>query len=126
MLNVDKLQAIKQNGSRITARCPACAEEGRDRKGNHLFIYPDGRFGCVLHQGENGHNHRKRIFELCGKPCSGTLGTLNSNSIYKNGRENRDRKIKAVKTAVPNVPRHRGKENLPNSITKGIFNKGAF
>lgn len=36
---------------KITARCPACAEEGHDNKGNHLCIFADGKFACVLHLG---------------------------------------------------------------------------
>jgi hypothetical protein len=46
------------------ARCPACAESGQDRKGEHLRIYPDGKFGCCVHAGDR--DHRKRIFALAG------------------------------------------------------------
>jgi hypothetical protein len=46
------------------ARCPACAELGHDRKGEHLRIYADGRFGCCVHPKDR--EHRKRIFALAG------------------------------------------------------------
>jgi hypothetical protein len=46
-------------------RCPACAEAGGDRKGQHLRIYPDGKFGCCVHPAEA--EHRSRIFALAGE-----------------------------------------------------------
>lgn len=65
-LDLSKLENIKENRSHIIARCPACAEQGRDRKGNHLSIDENGRFTCVLYSGESGREHRKRIFKLVG------------------------------------------------------------
>ena len=46
------------------ARCPACAEAGQDGKGEHLRIYPDGRFGCCVFVRDR--EHRRRIFALAG------------------------------------------------------------
>lgn len=46
------------------ARCPACAEGGHDRKGEHLRVYPDGRFGCCVYPKDR--EHRKRIHALAG------------------------------------------------------------
>jgi len=48
----------------VKARCPACAEGGSDRKGEHLRISPEGKFGCCVFPGD--HDHRKRIFSLAG------------------------------------------------------------
>lgn len=64
-LNTDKLTNVNQrpDGS-LTARCPACAETGNDNKGEHLIIFPDGRFGCAAHPGD--HEHRKKIFKAVG------------------------------------------------------------
>ncbi|MBI5386775.1 MAG: hypothetical protein HZA90_19055 [Verrucomicrobia bacterium] len=47
------------------ARCPACAEKGQDKKGEHLRIYPDGKFGCCVFSGDR--EHRRRIFALAGE-----------------------------------------------------------
>lgn len=47
------------------ARCPACAEKRQDTKGEHLLIYPDGRFGCCLFPRDR--EHRKQIFALAGE-----------------------------------------------------------
>ncbi len=66
-LDTSKLQKLKLQGNAMIARCPACAQEGRDNKGNHLFIAADGRFGCVMHPGDQGRSHRQKIFELVGK-----------------------------------------------------------
>ena len=73
-LDFSKLENMKHQNGVTTARCPACAEEGRDRKGNHLFINNDGRFSCVCSPGKDGHSHRSRIFELVGvKEHSGPI-----------------------------------------------------
>ena len=65
-LDASKLNNLKHYGSITIAQCPACTEEGRDHKGDHLFIRSDGRFGCVRYPGEAGYPHRSRIFELVG------------------------------------------------------------
>ena len=46
------------------ARCPACASHGKDRKGEHLIIFADGRYGCAAHQGDE--EHRKLIYRQVG------------------------------------------------------------
>ena len=64
-LDVAKLEKVRElAGGVVQARCPACAESGGDRKGQHLRIYPDGRFGCCVHPKDS--EHRKRIFVLAG------------------------------------------------------------
>jgi len=65
-LNISKLEKVRHRGSNAIARCPACAETGGDRKGEHLFINDAGQFGCVLFPGQDGQQHRQRIFELAG------------------------------------------------------------
>jgi putative DNA primase/helicase len=70
-LDLARIENVKQRGKKHTARCPACAEEGRDKSGDHLVIQPDGRFGCAVHGGIEGHAHRRRIYELAGQ-ASGT------------------------------------------------------
>src|SRR5690349_394585 len=65
-LDVNKLERVIDlaDGSK-RARCPACAEAGQDRKGEHLRISPDGRFGCCVFAGDR--EHRKRIYALAGE-----------------------------------------------------------
>jgi len=87
-LDLAKLEHVKHQGKKIIARCPACAESGNDRKGEHLFIEPGGRFGCVVYPGAEGNQHRQRIFELVGIKASNDNGFTirkpsNSNSKDK-------------------------------------------
>lgn len=71
-LDVAKLEKVRElAGGIIQARCPACAEGGHDRSGEHLRIYPDGRFGCCVHPKDG--EHRKRVFALVGVRKPGTF-----------------------------------------------------
>jgi hypothetical protein len=65
-LDINKLELVKHTSGKIIAQCPACANEGQDQTGNHLFIDSEGRFGCVVYPGKTGDQHRKKIFELVG------------------------------------------------------------
>ena len=65
-LNLDRLESVRVSGNKTTARCPACAESGKDTGKDHLLINPDGSFGCVNFPGPEGSEHRKRIFALAG------------------------------------------------------------
>src|SRR5512137_2673525 len=65
-LDIGKLEKARElAGGIVQAGCPACAEGGGDRKGEHLRIYPDGRYGCCVHPKDA--QHRKRIFALAGE-----------------------------------------------------------
>jgi hypothetical protein len=46
-LDMGKLENVRERGNKTIARCPACAEGGGDKKGEHLLIWSTGRFGCV-------------------------------------------------------------------------------
>ena len=64
-LNTEKLENVKHKGSCISARCPACAEQGNDNKGNHLFIDEQGSDFRVLYiLVRQEIEHRKRIFAI--------------------------------------------------------------
>lgn len=63
-LDLSKLSRLQEKAGKTTAACPACAENGGDTNGNHLAIWPDGRFGCAVHP--QNKEHRKRIFALAG------------------------------------------------------------
>ncbi len=71
-LDVAKLEKARElAGGIVQARCPACAEGDGDRKGEHLRVYPDGRYGCCVHPKDG--EHRKRIFALAGARKPGAL-----------------------------------------------------
>lgn len=64
-LDITKLENVSEKfDGKITARCPACAKDGGDKKGEHLVIFPDGKFGCVKY--EKDAEHRKVIKMLAG------------------------------------------------------------
>ena len=64
-LDLDKLENVKQGAAgKITARCPACAKTGGDKKGEHLVVYPDGAYGCAAHPKDKAHS--KAVHELVG------------------------------------------------------------
>ena len=70
MIDKSRLQNVVENpeGS-FTAKCPACASAGGDDKGEHLIVYPDGRFGCVVYPDDK--NHRSSIAALAGDKSKG-------------------------------------------------------
>lgn len=65
-LDLSKLEKVKARQDRIIARCPACWEMGNDASGNHLVIWPDGRFGCSVFPDDK--SHRQIIAKLAGLP----------------------------------------------------------
>ena len=69
-LALARLQNVRQCGGKTIARCPACTEDERDGRGDHLVIYQNGKFGCVTCPGAAGHEHRKRILALAGDPAT--------------------------------------------------------
>jgi hypothetical protein len=65
-LDETRLENVVRRDDRIICRCPACAEQGHDRSGNHLSVWPSGAFACVQFPKDQGIEHRKRIFALVG------------------------------------------------------------
>lgn len=68
-LDLDRLEKPRVRGGKLIARCPACAEAGADKAGEHLFVADEGRgpFGCIAFAGVGGGEHRRRINELVGE-----------------------------------------------------------
>ncbi len=64
-LNLSKLENPKRIGDKTTYRCPACKEKGQDKSGEHLVVYPDGKYGCIMHPQDSEHN--KIIYALAGE-----------------------------------------------------------
>ena len=64
-LDISRLEKVQRKGDgSIVARCPACVQDGHDKKGDHLIGYPDGRYGCVANPRDKTHN--KLIMSLAG------------------------------------------------------------
>lgn len=68
MIDESKLNKCVEKDGKTVAQCPACAEKGKDNTGNHLTIFPDGKFTCILHHGDSDEDkeHRSRIWQLAG------------------------------------------------------------
>lgn len=67
-LIVDMLEKVKRSaGGTILARCPACSAAGLDKAGDHLKIFPSGKFACVVNPGKEGKAHRQEIFRIVGR-----------------------------------------------------------
>lgn len=66
-LDLNKLDNVilHADGS-VHAACPACREAGEDVSGNHLFIWPSGKYGCAKYVGDK--EHRKLVWKLAGMP----------------------------------------------------------
>lgn len=70
MLDLARLEKIRVRGAKLICRCPACAEMGADKSGEHLVILDEGRgpYRCIVDSVGKGGSHARRIFELVGKP----------------------------------------------------------
>lgn len=62
-LDFNKLENRKRDEAKKgwRGRCPACKEDGKDAKGEHLLIYDDEDFNCIADQ---SREHRLRIKEI--------------------------------------------------------------
>lgn len=67
-LDLARLENVRKRIAKTVARCPACAEQDHDQKGEHLVIFSNGSFACVANPGKEGHKHRQRIFTLASDP----------------------------------------------------------
>ncbi len=125
-LNIQKLENVNDKSSRIIARCPACAEQGNDNKGEHLFINEQGCFSCVMYPGAAGEDHRKRIFAL--------VGVNRGESYFRSSQKRTVIKVRAVDHSNGNVIKsnvlgHLGRVNQTlkkhneNDIKERIYNK---
>lgn len=96
-LDLSKLENPRSKDGAIVARCPACALEGRDRTGEHLWIADEGSgpFVCILHLGKEGKEHRKLIRQLVGQ-SSGVLAF----PLDRVDRAARQRKVRSKRTPL--------------------------
>lgn len=99
-IDTSRLENLRSSGGKRIARCPACAELGADKTGNHLFIADDGRFGCIAFAGPTGDTHRKRIRELTGETTTVDANfTITAKPCHLPGA--RPRSVMNVSPAIP-------------------------
>lgn len=63
-LDRTRLENVRFRGGKLIARCPACAESGADRSGDHLAVFESGAYHCLLYP--KGDPHQRRIWDLLG------------------------------------------------------------
>lgn len=56
-LDLNKLQNVHVTSDGWVSACPLCRQNGADSKGNHLRIWKNGAFSCVVAPGDKTHNH---------------------------------------------------------------------
>jgi len=59
-LDLGAIEGLRETNKGLVGRCPACAACGGDRKAEHLLIYPDGAYHCIV------ECDPKDIFSLVG------------------------------------------------------------
>ena len=106
-LVIDKLENVREAHGKTIARCPACAAVGQDNTGNHLVIYDDGKYGCVVNPGDS--EHRQQIFQLVGV-CDNEIPLRKLPPLPKR-KSDKPRVIRKIK--LFNVARQR--RQLPSS-----------
>jgi len=102
MIDIAKLENVKNAQDKVIARCPACAANGKDTTGNHLAVFKNGKFGCVI---DDGVEHRNLILKLAG---------LDPNSVEVDF-------VKEYKQPIPQVERV-----FPESILSGLVKDHSF
>ncbi len=101
-LDLDRLEKVRHLPGKVTARCPACAEEGRDHSGNHLVIFDKGKFTCVA-----DGSHRQSVWRLVGirraiGPAEQERNRLES-IRRRREEENLRRRQQAAQNALPEL-----------------------
>ena len=104
-----------------TMPCPACREAGSDKSGDHLTIYPSGKFSCAVHPGEKAHN--RRIIELMPELGSGERQSMRNGHAPSTLAGKKRRKLGSVVATYPyhdqtgkllfEIRRHEPKDFLP-------------
>jgi len=62
-LDLSKLSNVKQlGGGAIQCACPQCRQNGGDKTGNHLKIWPGGAFNCIVAGKDKTHNKAIRAY----------------------------------------------------------------
>jgi len=62
-IDLNKLESLISKGDSWISACPGCRSEGRDKQGNHLRVWSNGAFHCVL---DSSKDHNRLILSLVG------------------------------------------------------------
>jgi len=124
-LDVAKLEKVRElAGGIVQARCPACAEGGHDRTGEHLRIYPDGRFGCCVHPKDG--EHRKRIWALAGVRKPGIFSLRLKTPPALPPAQSLKAVFSAVNSGTPGTPENESENGVPSVPTPPVTDFGTL
>ncbi len=72
-IDLGKLDNVRPNGDGSwQAACPMCRNEGSDKTGNHLRVYPSMAFSCAKYKDDRYHN--RGVLVLAGTASIGDIG----------------------------------------------------
>ena len=69
IIDVSKLENVRQDSDGFTAACPFCRSNNSDRTGNHLKVFRSGKFSCIIAPSDREHN--AGILQLVGTESDG-------------------------------------------------------
>lgn len=103
-LDPARLEKVRRlDGGGFTARCPACAQMDRDKHGQHLRQFSDGKFACAAFPGDGGH--RRAIYALAGDKSARAALPAAAAVAFKRAARRRDELIAQFKADLPRILR---------------------
>lgn len=124
-LDASRLERVRElPGGMVQARCPACAEGGHDHTGEHLRIYPDGRFGCCVHPRDK--EHRRRIFALVGVRQPGTFTVRLKAPTATRATRSVKAALTAFKSGTLGTPKPESGNGVPNVPSSPVADFGTL
>lgn len=115
-LDPAKLEMVRAKGDAKVARCPACAEAGRDRRGDHLWIGADGRFGCIANAGDR--DHARRIWALVGVRTSAKPEKRRARLVLREPEPRTLRTAKIIPLRIKIPPQSQWSEKNPSGTSE--------
>ena len=124
-LDTARLEKVRElAGGVVQARCPACAEGGGDRKGEHLRVYPDGRYGCCVHPKDG--QHRKRIFALAGDKRPGSFSLRLKTPPALPAARSVKAALTAFSSGTPGTPKTESENGVPSVPSSPVDDVGTL
>lgn len=97
-IDITRLEKVRERGTKLQARCPACAADGADRRGEHFFANLErGAWGCAARPGDT--EHRRSIFALIGVKGERPPETPEWREARRRERREAEERQRLVKTA---------------------------
>lgn len=100
-IDITRLEKLRERGDKLQARCPACAAEGGDRSGEHLFAnLESGAWGCAARPGDR--EHRQVIWAMVGIRGERAPEGRESRDVRRRARAEAEERSKLTQAASTN------------------------